>query len=110
MSFTIVAATLFALQAAPEAGKEEDKQAVAEAVETTQTEPNIDVVEKKPEKITDKSHPDYVRCKSESIIGSRAKRKRTCLTNREWTRLQRRGNEASRDFVQDMQSGSMGNN
>ncbi|MGB3471513.1 MAG: hypothetical protein WBA51_11885 [Erythrobacter sp.] len=72
------------------------------------TGPEIEVVEEgpeKPKKITDKKHPDYVRCKSEAVIGSRAKRKRTCMTNKEWALVSRRGNEASRDFIGDNQPG-----
>ena len=99
MSFTLLAAaTVFALQAAPEA---------TEAPEP-KSDPAIEVTEKRPEKkkkITDKSHPDYVRCKSEPGSGSRAKRKRTCMTNKEWALISRRGNEATRDFVGDNQAG-----
>ena len=36
---------------------------------------------------------------------ARAKRKRTCMTNREWALSSRRGNEATRDFVGDNQAG-----
>ena len=74
MIVTPILASLLSLQAAPPVTQE------AEAKE----EPNIEVIDKKPEKkkkITDKSHPDYVRCKSEAVLGSRAKRKRTCMTN-----------------------------
>lgn len=51
--------------------------------------------------VTDKKHPDFVRCKSESVIGSRAKRKRTCMTNRQWVLVERRQNEASKTFAGD---------
>jgi hypothetical protein len=98
MILTPILASLLSLQAAPEASQETEAKA----------EPNIEVIDKKPKKkkkITDKSHPDYVRCKSESVIGSRARRKRTCMTNREWAVTARRGNEASRDFVGDNQAG-----
>ena len=63
MTFTLVATSLLALQAAPATTQE------AEA----KTAPNIEVIDKKPvkdKKITDRSHPDYVRCKSEAVIGS----------------------------------------
>jgi|GEM_PF-2564288 len=39
---------------------------------------------KKPKKITDRRHPDYVRCRSEPIIGSLARKRRICMTNAEW--------------------------
>jgi len=55
--------------------------------------------------MTDRRHPGHVRCKSESVIGSRAKRKRTCMTNREWALTSRRDNETTRDFMADNQPG-----
>lgn len=54
-----------------------------------------------PNKELDPKDPEYVRCKKETVIGSRAKRKTTCMTNREWARVERRGNEASREFAGD---------
>jgi hypothetical protein len=77
VTFTLTANSLLTLQAAPAVTQE------AEA----KTDPNIEFVDKKPvkdRKITDRSHPDYVRCKSAAVIGSRARRKRTCMSNREW--------------------------
>ena len=100
MTFTLVATSLLALQAAPATTQE------AEA----KTAPNIEVIDKKPvkdKKITDRSHPDYVRCKSEAVIGSRARRKRTCMTNREWELAARRGNEDSRNLVNQNRDGFM---
>ncbi|MEM6827709.1 MAG: hypothetical protein AAF553_07175 [Pseudomonadota bacterium] len=105
MIFTVIATSLLALQSAPEATDQPVPAPAPEAAPAEQADPNIEVVEKRPEKITDKKHPDYVRCKSESVIGSRAKRKRTCMTNREWALSSRRGNEATRDFVGDNQAG-----
>ena len=97
-----MAISVFALQAATDV----EPQDAVEA-ETT-TGPEIEVVEErsvKKEKITDKSDPDYVRCKSEAVLGSRARRKRTCMTNREWELVARRGNEATREFVDRNQPG-----
>ncbi|MEM7690534.1 MAG: hypothetical protein AAF291_16080 [Pseudomonadota bacterium] len=117
MLFTSLVTSLFLMQAAPEPQTDTQAQAQATAEDAaeekaqpgpqTSTEPNIDVVEEKPKKITDKRHPDYIRCKSEAVIGSRARRKRTCMTNRDWELVQRRGNEASRDFVDQNQPGFM---
>ena len=59
----------------------------------------------KEEKITDKDHPDYVKCRSEKVIGSRAKRIRTCLTNREWEEFARRGNDNARKTVEQLAAG-----
>jgi len=60
---------------------------------------------KKPKKITDRRHPDYVRCRSEPIIGSLARKRRICMTNAEWVEYVRAGSRDSRQFVEDMQSG-----
>ncbi len=60
---------------------------------------------KKPKKITDRRHPDYVRCRSEAIIGSLARKRRICMTNAEWTEYVKVGSRDSRQFVEDMQVG-----
>lgn len=101
MSFTLFAVGLLSLQAAA-ATDENRPEATAAGTENGTV---ATVEEAKPKKITDKSHPDYVRCKSESVIGSRARRKKTCMTNREWALVSRRGNEATRDFVGDNAAG-----
>ncbi len=59
-------------------------------------------------KIKDKKHPDYVRCRSERVVGSLAKRRKVCLTNREWAEVSRDGNAVARKTVEDMQSGLSG--
>lgn len=58
--------------------------------------------------VTDKSHPDYVRCRSERVIGSLAKRTKTCKTNREWEEVARVGNRGARDIVESQQVGMNG--
>lgn len=60
-------------------------------------------------KITDKNHPEYIRCRTESVIGSRAKKRRVCLTNAEWARVGREGNAVADRLVEDMASGMTGN-
>lgn len=60
---------------------------------------------KKPKKITDRRHPDYVRCRSEPIIGSLAKKRRVCMTNAQWVEYTRTGSRDAKQFVEDMQSG-----
>ncbi|MEL7218540.1 MAG: hypothetical protein AAGK01_08935 [Pseudomonadota bacterium] len=93
MTFTIIAASLFALQATPQAtetAKPEAKPAVAD----------IEVVETKPVKITDKRHPDYVKCKRESVIGSRARKRKVCKTNRQWVLDARDGNKHTREVIE----------
>ena len=118
MLITSLVASLFLVQSTPGTDVDAEPETTVQRTEPNETaeaqpgpapqDPNIEVVEKKPEKITDKTHPDYVRCKSEAIIGSRAKRTRTCMTNKEWEIASRRGNEATRDFVRDNQPGFLG--
>tara|TARA_Y100001968_G_C18971594_1_gene532530 strand:- start:231 stop:518 length:288 start_codon:yes stop_codon:yes gene_type:complete len=52
-----------------------------------------------PEKITDRDHPDFVRCRTERVVGSLAKKRKVCLTNREWEEFARRGNDVARQTV-----------
>lgn len=84
--------------------------AVASDTATAMTE-KVEIKKEKPKKITDRSHPDYVRCRSEPVIGSLSRKRRTCMTNAEWKETNKQGNKASRDFVDDNQQGFMpGNN
>lgn len=62
-----------------------------------------------PKPITDKAHPDYVRCRSEAVIGSLARKKRICMTNREWKASNKEGSKRSRQLVEDLKVG-MDNN
>lgn len=63
----------------------------------------------KPKKITDRKDPEYVRCRSEPVIGSRVKKNRICMANRQWKVFNAEGNRRANEFVKDHQSGS-GNN
>ena len=92
MIASVLAAALLSMQAAPSSSQSAEPQAKPEEALAAE---KVEVA------ITDKNHPDYVRCKSESVIGSRAKRKRTCMTNREWALVERRGNEQSKEFAGD---------
>lgn len=69
----------------------------------------VKVVEKKPEKITDKKHPDYVRCRTKPVIGSLAKKKRVCMTNSQWVAVNQESSKRSREMVEDLAVG-MNNN
>ena len=69
-----------------------------------------DAKEKKPKKITDRRDPNYVRCRSEPVIGSLVKKKRICMTNAEWVEYTRTGSRDANQFVEDMQTGINGNN
>lgn len=59
------------------------------------------------EKITDRDHPDYVKCRSEPIIGTRARKKRVCMTNRQWAEAAADGNEVARRIATDAAAGGM---
>ena len=60
-------------------------------------------------KITDKRHPDYIRCRSEKVIGSLSKRNRVCLTNRQWEETSRKGNDLAREMAADNTNRPNGN-
>lgn len=107
MIFTLSAAipALLLLQAAAATPQQEPEQ--QQATDTTATTPETAKLAATGE-ITDKSHPDYVRCRSEREIGSLAKRKKTCMTNREWELAARTGNRGARDIVESQQVGMNG--
>jgi hypothetical protein len=50
-------------------------------------------------KITDPKHPDFVRCRSEAVLNSRAARVRTCRTNKEWAASSREGNRQTQELL-----------
>lgn len=62
----------------------------------------------KVEKITDKRHPDFVRCRTESIVGSLARKRKICMTNKEWTEARKRGQRLANDMVGAIQGMSGG--
>ena len=82
---------------------------VALADETKEAAAEVATKKDKEEKITDRNHPDYVKCRSERVMGSLAQRKRTCMTNREWKMVQTEGNKRANDFVDDMRATSLPN-
>ena len=106
MIFTLSAAipALLLLQAAAATPEQEPEQQAADTAATTQETAKLASAGE----ITDKSHPDYVRCRSEREIGSLAKRKKTCMTNREWELAARTGNRGARDIVESQQVGMNG--
>lgn len=79
---------------------------VAPSVMAEETKNEVEQT-KKPEKITDRRHPDYVRCRSEPIIGSLSRKRRICMTNKEWVEFTRTGSRDSKEFVEDNQPGFM---
>jgi hypothetical protein len=50
-------------------------------------------------KITDPKHPDFVRCRSQPVLNSRAQRVRVCRTNKEWTAAARDGNRRTEELL-----------
>jgi len=56
---------------------------------------------KKVKKITDRSHPDYIRCRKEAIIGSLSKKRKVCMTNKQWALDSRDGNRRAKEIVTD---------
>lgn len=105
LAITTVASLLaLSMQTTPASAPQEAQSAeTAPAAQTTaQAAPA-------PEKITDRNHPDFIRCRREPIIGSRARFTKRCHTNREWELIARRGNEGTRTIVEAGQSGQVGN-
>ena len=47
----------------------------------------------------DKRDPDAIRCRSEPVIGSLARKTRVCRTNAEWQRLSIEGNRDAADVI-----------
>lgn len=65
---------------------------------------------KKPKKIKDRRHPDYVRCRNQPVIGSLARKNRVCMTNKEWAAHNLEGSRRTRELVEDLGVGLNGNN
>ena len=66
---------------------------------------SADAKDKKPKKITDRRHPDYIRCRSEPIIGTLAKKRRVCMTNSQWAAHIQEGNKRANELMNDFQGG-----
>lgn len=52
-----------------------------------------------------RSHPDYKRCRREPLIGSLARMRTICMTNREWEEFYRAGNAGTRSLLEDINKG-----
>jgi hypothetical protein len=102
-SGAIAAVLLQTATAAPQDAGE--SQASDAAVTTVAVQDGQQAAASTETKITDRSHPDYVRCRSQRVIGSLAKRTKTCMTNREWEIATRAGNRGARDIVESQQVG-----
>lgn len=54
--------------------------------------------------VTDRTSPDYMRCRRIAVTGSLARKERVCKTNAQWERIARAGNETARDTIERSQS------
>ncbi|MCL6697224.1 hypothetical protein LZ496_00260 [Sphingomonas sp. NSE70-1] len=50
----------------------------------------------------DATHPYYIRCKKDPVIGSLARKLRVCRTNDEWKRYAAAGNDNGREILDDV--------
>jgi len=55
----------------------------------------------KDKKIKDRRHPDYIRCRKESVIGSLSKKRKVCMTNKAWALDSRKGNKRAKEVITD---------
>jgi len=94
----VTMAALLAMSAPSQTDTSDTQSAAAEPAATQEASAA------KPEEITDRNHPDYVRCRREPVIGSRARFTKRCFTNREWEAISQRGNDASRQIIYDAQT------
>lgn len=53
----------------------------------------------------DKAKEDKLICRTEKVIGSRAKRRKTCLTRSQWERVATKGNAFARALVEGAATG-----
>ncbi len=112
--FNITAGFLFALGVMGVAtAKAHEPQATSKdsVPGAEQSEPKLEVdTPASPEQITDRTHPNYVRCRTERVMGSLAQRRKRCMTNREWAALANEGNKRANEFVDEMRSTGVRNN
>lgn len=99
--------TLSAAVSAQESQAPDTTEEVAAADEAASEEATK---EAKPEKITDRMHPDYVRCRTERKMGSLAQRRKRCMTNREWKLVGGEGNKRANELVEEMRANSTNGN
>ncbi len=100
MKYVVLALSAAAILSAPVQANDDSTSAAVESTDKA----------KKPRKITDRRDPNYVRCRSEPVIGSLTKKKRICMTNAEWVEYVRKGSRDSQEFVDGLQSGSAESN
>ena len=52
----------------------------------------------------DSTHPYFIRCRKEPVVGSLVRRLRVCRTNYEWKRFAEMGNDSGREILGDVSS------
>lgn len=50
----------------------------------------------------DNSHPYYIRCRKDAVVGSLVRKLRVCRTNEEWKRFAEMGNDNGREVMDDV--------
>lgn len=90
--FFSVAAPALAGQAKPPA-----PEAAADSMVTVTGEKPAE--KKTSTKITDPKDPNFVRCRSEPVLNSRAQRVKVCRTNKEWAAAAREGNRQTQELL-----------
>lgn len=53
--------------------------------------------------------PDRLVCRTEHVIGSRAKKRKVCLTRRQWATVANDGSALARRLVEEQRAGMIGN-
>lgn len=69
------------------------------------SEPKAESTKLVSEKV-DKTDPDYVKCRVEPVTGSVARKRRICLTNRQWQAAAQEGNRVADDLITNMRANS----
>ncbi|MEH6827198.1 hypothetical protein [Parasphingorhabdus sp.] len=86
-----------------------DGQEVPEAYIVVSVHPPLEAIPQKqseaPIRITERRDPGYVRCRMEPVAGTILKKRKMCMTNREWRLGIRKGNQYAREFVDDNRPG-----
>ena len=50
----------------------------------------------------DSTHPYYIKCRKDAVVGSLVRKLRVCRTNEEWTRFAAMGNDSGREVMDDV--------
>jgi hypothetical protein len=56
------------------------------------------------------THPYYIKCRKDPVIGSLVRKLRVCRTNYEWKRFAEQGNDSGREILGDVSSAPVSGN